>query len=102
MLLERGNDFTIVLLTGLVLRRNDQCIEPALACGGDSWRVWLVGDDDGDAGVGNPSCIDAVGDGDEVGAASREEDAERIHGVSAVSYQMSALSFQPVHHSSPA
>ena len=79
MIPERADDFAIVLFAGLAFRRNDKGSQAALAGGGDAGSVGLVGDDNCDAGVGDAARDYAVGDGDEVGAASGEEDAEGFH-----------------------
>ena len=41
--------------------------------------VSAIRDNDRDARVGDAACVDVVGDGDEVGTASGEEDTEDLH-----------------------
>ena len=76
---ERGHDFAIVLLALFALGRNHERVEAALAGGLDAGRVGAIGDHDRDARAGNPAVIDAVGDGDEIGAASGKKNAEVLH-----------------------
>ena len=79
LMFESGDDFAIMLLARLAFRRNDECIQAALAGGRDSRGVWFVGDDDCDARVGDAARVNAVGDGDEVRAATGKEYAESTH-----------------------
>ena len=81
VLLERGDDFAVVFLSRLALRWNHQRIQAALPCRGDARCVRFVGDDNGNARVRDAARVDAVGDGDEVRAASGEKNAEGMHRV---------------------
>ena len=90
MLLQRGDDFAIVLLAWLALGRNHQRIQPALAGGRDSRRVGLVGDHNRDPRIRNAARINAVCDRDEIRPASGKKNAKGFHGKG---YQPSALSF---------
>src|SRR5580704_3520811 len=78
--LESRDKFAIVVFSRLSLGWNYEGVQPALARRGNSSRVGFVGDDDGDASVRNAVRIDAVGDGDEIGATSGEKNAKRFHG----------------------
>ncbi len=79
MLLQRRDHLAIVLFARLALGRNHQRIQPARARGRNSRRVGLIGDHDRNPRVGNASCINAVGDGDEVRPAPGEKNAKGVH-----------------------
>ena len=81
MLLQRSNDFAVVLLARLAFGRNHQRIQAALASGRDPRRVGLVRDDDGDPCIGNAARVNTVRNGDEVRTASGEEYAEGMHAL---------------------
>jgi len=70
-----------VFRAGLTFRGNGDCVEAALAGGFEPGGVGAIRDHDGDAGIGYRAGRNAVGDGDEVGAASGEENAEVFHGT---------------------
>jgi hypothetical protein len=78
---ERADDFAIMLFARPLSRGNDERIEAALASRGDARGISLIGDNDCDARVRDAAGIDAVSDGDEIGAASGEKDGERFHGA---------------------
>ncbi len=83
VLLERRDDFAVVLFSWLALRWNHERIQPALPRRGDARCVRFVGDDNGNSRVRDAARIDAVGDGDKIRAASGEENAKGMHDVSA-------------------
>ena len=98
VLLQRGDDFAIMLFARLALGWNDQGFESHALGDFEAAGLRLVGDDDGNAGVGNFARSDILGDGFEVRAASGEEDAEVFHEER---LQLSAISFPTLHHNSP-
>ena len=52
--------------------------EAAFASSGEAWRVGFIRDDDGDFGIRDAARGNAIGDGEEVRAASGEQDAETM------------------------
>src|SRR5580693_2959533 len=76
VLLESRDKFAIVVFSRLSFGWNYEGVQTALARRGNSSRVGFVGDDDGDASIRNAVRIDAVGDGDKIGAMSGEKDAK--------------------------
>jgi hypothetical protein len=76
---QRRDDFPVVLFARSAFRWNDYRIQSALAGGLDPRRVRLIRDDDGDPRVGNAPGVDAIGDGNEIRAASGEKNAEGMH-----------------------
>ena len=77
--LEGGDDCGVMLGALATVGFDGDGVEAALAGCGETWRGGEIRDDDGDLGVGNPAGGDSVGDGEEVGAASGEENAEVVH-----------------------
>ncbi len=72
---EGGDHVEVVLGAGSALRSENFRCEPQLGGAFDSRSIRDVGKDEGDLGV-DLSGSDGVGDGEEVGAASGEKDAE--------------------------
>ena len=79
VLLQRGDDFTIMFLARLALRWNDQRIQATLAGSYDSRRIRPIGDDYRNQRIRNAARIDAVSDSDEVRPAPGKEYAEGMH-----------------------
>src|ERR1700756_3846371 len=79
VLLQRSDNFAVMLLARLAFGWNHQRIQSALARGRNSGGVGLIRDDDSDARIRNAACIDAVCNGDEIRSASGEKHAQRFH-----------------------
>src|SRR5258708_38803783 len=79
MLLERINNFAIMLFARFTLRWNYERMQAALARRGDTWCIGFVGDDDSNARSDDSARVDAVGDGNEIRAASGKENAKGMH-----------------------
>ena len=76
---ERSYDFTIMLGPVSILRRNYQRGQPEPAGSLNTTRILSIGNNDGDACIGNAPSRDILGDGLEVRTASGEQDAEILH-----------------------
>jgi len=73
----KGSDHVVVVLgAGAALGDEHFARQAQLSCGSDAGGIGDVGDYDGDFDVGQAAFGDRVGDGEEVGAAAGEEDAE--------------------------
>jgi hypothetical protein len=79
VLLQHGNNLAVVLFARFAFGRNHDRTEPTLARSGDSRRVGLVRDDDGDTRIRNAARINAVGNRDEVRSASGKKYAQIFH-----------------------
>jgi len=75
---EGGGDAAVVLLALQSLAGHDERWQAARLRGGHAGGLGLVADDDGNLG-GERTARDVVRDGDEVGAAPGEQDAESSH-----------------------
>ena len=73
---DAGNQVGVVLGAGAAFGDEDGRGEVEVAGGGDAWGFGGVGEDDGDFDVEEAAFADRAGDGEEVGAAAGEEDAE--------------------------
>ena len=76
MLAEAGDDVGVMLGAGAATGDEAGGGKAEAACGVEAGRVLNVGEDDGDGGCGDASVGDGLGDGEEVGAAAGEQDAE--------------------------
>ena len=76
--LQRGDDGGIVLGAFAAVGVDGERGETAFARSGEAGRVGFVRDDDGDFGIRDAAGGDAVRDGEEVRAATGEQDAETM------------------------
>ena len=81
MLVEAGDDFGVMLSALASAGLDGDGIEAERAGGVETGCVGLVGDDDGDLAAGEFAGVDVFGDGEEVGAASGEKNAEAFHRI---------------------
>lgn len=79
VILKRGYNFAVVLLAWLTFRWNYERVQASMARGFQAGSVGAVRNHGGNAGVGYTACCQAVGDGDKIGAAAGEENAEILH-----------------------
>ncbi len=82
VLLERRDNLSVMILSRFALGWNHHRIQSASARSGDARCVCIVRDDDANARIDDAARVDAVGDGDEVRAASGEENTEGMHASS--------------------
>jgi hypothetical protein len=81
VLLERGDDFTIMLSPVLILRRNHKRGEAQPTGSVNTSRILPIGNNNSDARIRNTPGRDIVCNGLEVRTASGEQDAEILHWV---------------------
>jgi len=74
--LEAGDDIGVVVGAGAALGDEEMMREAAFGCGFEAAGIGNVGDDDGDFCSLQAALADGLGNGEEVGAAAGEEDAE--------------------------
>jgi hypothetical protein len=79
MFAQAGDDGGVVLGAFAALGLDGHGIQAAITGGSEAGRVGLIREDDGDFAAGELSGCDVVGDGEEVGAASGEKDAQALH-----------------------
>jgi hypothetical protein len=73
---EAGEDIAIVVGAGAAFGDEESGGQAEIAGGGEAGSVGDIGDDEGDLNAGEAAFADVAPDGEEVGAAAGEEDAE--------------------------
>lgn len=79
MLAQTSDDRSVMLAAAESFALDYVRIQAAIFCRFDAWNIRFVGDYDCNFRAGNLPCGDIVGDGEEVGAASGEQDSKALH-----------------------
>ena len=81
MLAKRRHNVAVMSFAFFPFRWNHQRVEPALASKFNPWRLRAIRNHDGDARIRNSARLDAIGNGNEVGTATRKQNADVFHDI---------------------